>query len=122
MSRLGLQIISDDIEPFLAEVVDRGAQMVTEKMEKGARQIQAYAQQNAPWRDITGQARDGLFAEVYEDYDEIVLELGHTVDYGEWLETIQNGRYAIIIPTLEKLGGLVFKDAGSALFGAGDYW
>lgn len=122
MPRTSFQVISDDIDPFLVEVIDRGAQMVTDKMERGARQIEAYAKQNAPWTDITGAARDGLYADVYEDQDEIVLELGHSVAHGQWLETIQDGRFAIILPTLESLGNLVFKDAAQAIMGGGDYY
>lgn len=70
-------------------------------MKNIAPEIQDYAQANAPWNDITGNARAGLTAEVDEEGDVIVLTLYHTVDYGIWLELIQNGTFAIIMPTLE---------------------
>ncbi|MGX9924108.1 hypothetical protein ACWIG4_30140 [Streptomyces sp. NPDC002248] len=63
-----------------------------------------YAKANAPWEDRTGDARDGLDVDVDDSGNTIVLSLFHTVDYGQWLETIQNGRFAIIMPTLEIYG------------------
>lgn len=64
----------------------------------------AYAKANAPWADRTGEARSGLDVEVASEGDEIILTLFHTVEYGKWLETIQAGSLAIILPTLEIYG------------------
>lgn len=69
--------------------------------------ILAYAQENAPWSDRTGDARSGLDVDVDSDGDSITLQLFHTVDYGLWLEVIQNGRFAIIMPTLEHFSSQV---------------
>lgn len=60
-----------------------------------------YAKQNAPWQDRTGDARAGLDVAVQSDGDNIIMQLFHTVDYGLWLEVIQSGQFAIILPTLE---------------------
>jgi hypothetical protein len=60
-----------------------------------------YAKANAPWNDRTGDARAGLDTSVQWEGDTIVWDLYHQVDYGLPLETIQNGRFAIIMPTLE---------------------
>jgi len=76
-----------------------------------------YAQFNAPWTDRTGAARDGLDVEVYEEDGEIVLDLFHTVDHGYWLEIIQNGRFATIMPTLETFAGQIFDAAGGRVTG-----
>ena len=67
-------------------------------------EVQGYAQENAPWEDRTGAARDGLTTTVQNNDGSVSLELSHTVDYGLWLEVIQNGRFAILLPTLEALG------------------
>lgn len=77
-----------------------------------ADQILDYAQTNAPWADRTGMARDGLYTEVYEENGEITLVLAHSVDYGQWLETIQSGGFAIIMPTLQAFAPEVFEAAG----------
>lgn len=100
MASSGFRIVSDSIDPYLAKMSATGMSITTKSMEKGARLVEQDAKQNAPWTDITGQAREGLIAEVYTDSGEVVLTLAHQVEYGVWLETIQNGKYAIIIPTL----------------------
>lgn len=110
MARLTLW--RDSIGPTLALAVAETPYRVTEQMEADADTVLDYAQENAPWSDITGAARSELYCEVFEDGGEIVLELGHGVDYGVWLETIQAGAYAIIMPTLEALGPEVINNAG----------
>jgi hypothetical protein len=69
-----------------------------------AREVQEYAQANAPWEDQTGDARDGLTAQANFEFTKYTIVLFHTVDYGIWLEIRWNGRYAIILPTLEHKG------------------
>lgn len=67
-----------------------------------AADLQRIAQQNRPWKDRTGQARQRLrgYAEAYDTGVRIVL--AHGVDYGEQLEYGHEKRYAIIEPTLRK--------------------
>ena len=63
---------------------------------------EAYAKQHAPWTDRTSNARQSLFA-VVDDLagDVLALYLSHGMKYGKWLELANQGRYAIIMPTLE---------------------
>lgn len=76
---------------------------VAQKALEGATaQVESSAKENAPWSDITGDARGGLTAEAKSDNGDIVLTLAHTVEYGLWLEVIQSGNFAIIMPTLEQ--------------------
>jgi hypothetical protein len=77
--------------------------------------ILQYAKDNAPWADRTGDARNGLDVDVYQEGDQVVLELYHTVSYGEWLETIQDGAFATIMPTLERFAAEVFEAAGGTV-------
>ena len=70
--------------------------------EKAAADVEDAARVNAPWADITGDARAGLKAEAGNDDGIISITLYHTVEYGLWLEVIQNGRFATIMPTLEQ--------------------
>lgn len=72
-----------------------------ELMLKVAENSLEYARANAPWEDRTGDARAGLNVSVDSDGDSIIMQLFHTVDYGLWLEVIQSGRFAIIMPTLQ---------------------
>ncbi len=75
-----------------------------------AQQVQSYAQDNAPWEDRTGDARSGLTTEVNNEDGVIILTLFHTVEYGIWLETIQNGNFAVIMPTLESQGPAILRE------------
>lgn len=61
----------------------------------------AYAQSNAPWEDQTGDARAELDVDVRREGNVIVWDMYHGVDYGLYLETRWNGKFAIIMPTLE---------------------
>lgn len=89
-----------------------------------AGEIQQWMQDNAPWEDQTGAAREGLRATVGRENTggDIARELAggssgdnfefgivvyHTVDYGIWLEIRWNGKYAIIQPTIEHWGHAV---------------
>jgi hypothetical protein len=109
----------DGIGPVLGFMTATMATRVMDAMEDGKEEVEQYARDNAPWADRTGQARNGLIASVYEDSGEIVLELAHTVDYGEWLELIQDGRFAIIMPTLEALGADIIHQAGGQVTSTG---
>lgn len=84
-----------------------------EAFEDAALDILEYAKQNAPWLDRTGMARAGLDVQVTRSNGQIILELYHTVEYGLWLEVIQNGRYATIMPTLEQYAPRVYSSVGA---------
>jgi hypothetical protein len=104
-------IVIDTIGPTLDIMAATLATRITTAMEEGAEEIEAYGQANAPWDDRTGAARDGLTAEVDFEDGEVVITFYHSVDYGLWLELIQDGRFAIIMPTLEYLGPQIIERA-----------
>lgn len=118
MARFGM-IIFDGIGPVLDYMAINMAFNVAEAMEEGRMEVEAYAKANAPWSDRTGEARNGLTARVDNDGGDIVLELAHTAEHGYWLEVIQDGRFAIIMPTLEALGPRILKDAGGKVLDTG---
>jgi hypothetical protein len=66
---------------------------------------------NAPWTDRTTAARNGLFGTVVKKASpgttapqDLEAVLGHSVDYGVWLETrkMRKARRPIVIPTLKR--------------------
>lgn len=70
---------------------------------------------NAPWTDRTGNARNGLKAEHQkQEMRWHQLTLSHSVPYGIWLEVRWSGRYAILNPTLEKIGPELMRTATEA--------
>jgi len=94
----------DTLTPRMAVfgvVVEEAVEAV---MEHYAGEVQDYAQENAPWEDRTGAARDGLTAEASSSGNTHEIVLYHTVDYGIWLEIRNSGEYAIILPTIEHMG------------------
>jgi hypothetical protein len=66
-----------------------------------AARIEAFAKQNAPWTDQTGNARQGLTARAFREATAVTIVLFGAVHYQIWLEVKNAGRYAIILRTLE---------------------
>lgn len=77
-----------------------------------------YAQSNAPWEDRTGDARAGLDVDVEWEGEVIVWSMFHSVDYGLYLETRWNGKFSIIMPTLEMFANQVGRRLSES---GGDY-
>jgi hypothetical protein len=117
MANKGGTFVEDGFGEWLDGVGDTATDRAAATFEMYADLIREDAQANAPWSDRTGEARSGIIAEVDQNEGEIVLSLAHTVEYGIWLETIQNGDLAILLPTLEKWAFQVFADAGGEIIG-----
>lgn len=78
-------------------------------LEYKAPQVEAHMKVNAPWTDQTGNARQGLAAQAFDEGDNMGIVLYHQVPYGIWLEVKNSGQYAIIDPTLEVMGPEVMR-------------
>lgn len=110
----GFRIIADTLTvPILRLNADGLGEAVQDALLTEAANMEQYAQDNAPWTDRTGEARAGLTAEVDHDRGNVYVSLFHTVEYGQWLEVIQNGQFAIIMPTLEQFANEVFDRVGA---------
>ena len=74
-------------------------------LEYKAPQVENYMKTNAPWTDRTGNARQGLRAQAYDDGGtNMGIVLYQQVPYGIWLEIANSSQYAIIMPTVDALG------------------
>jgi hypothetical protein len=59
----------------------------------------------APWTDDSGRARAGLWADGDKRPNGTRrITMGHSVDYGIYLEKSNNGRFQVIMPVLLKTG------------------
>jgi hypothetical protein len=61
------------------------------------------AKGDAKWTDRTANARQGLSGTVLESGDIFEIILYHTMDYGIYLEVANDGTYAIILPTIDRM-------------------
>lgn len=58
--------------------------------------IQQCAQENAPWTDRTGAARERLKYNSDIDENGLVISIFHQMEYGIYLELCNNEKYAIL--------------------------
>jgi len=58
---------------------------------------------NRPWKDRTHHAKQGLYGKFRWEGTRGIIEHGHRVDYGVWLELARDGKYAILEKTLSSL-------------------
>jgi len=105
----------DEISPKLLGAHIRARAYISKMTTYYALQAETYAKNNAAWTDRTANARTGLVA--IGDNSQAAtghwhIDIGHSVNYGIWLETRFAGRYAIIVPTMEVIGPQYVRDAG----------
>ena len=73
-----------------------------------AGKLESSAKENASWIDRTGNAREGLFGSTAVVGDEVMIRLGHSMDYGVFLELANDGKYAILKPTIDAAAAEIF--------------
>ena len=64
--------------------------------------VQSEARTEARWKNITGNARQGLTGLSYQLLPVLFIALYHRVDYGKYLELSNDGKFAIIEEVLNK--------------------
>lgn len=83
---------------------DRIMTAVTELSHIIASEAERDMKNNAPWTDHTAHARSNLRGLAERSAQWIVtIYLVTGAEYGKWLELRWGGRYAIIMPTIERL-------------------
>jgi hypothetical protein len=94
----GLDSLSAGLHEY-GERVERARQRAFDEL---AEEMEAWAKENAPWDDDTTDARQGLHAHAIHSGPRSVVWIAHSADvkYGIWLEIMQNGRFAILLPTV----------------------
>lgn len=100
----GIKITHDQITPRLDELAPKLHSAIAALTEYYADRSVAHMKANAPWTDRTGNARNTLSTRAFTEPNRYVIVLYHVMPYGVWLEVRWSGRYAIILPTIEKMG------------------
>ena len=78
--------------------------------ETAGAQMEAYAKQNAPWKDITGISRQTISHDVKsERYKQTIILRGGVSRHFVFLEMGFEGRYSIIKPTMIKMAPGVIR-------------
>lgn len=94
-------LLSNTLSRGIATAMVEVPHHIEERVLKTAVEALDFAKEQASWGDRTGDARAGLDTDVSQEGEVIVWTLFHTVEYGIWLEVRWNGKYAVIMPTLE---------------------
>jgi hypothetical protein len=88
----------------LAENVDELVDVLQSRIGQALADIgvnaEATMKSQRPWRDITGNARRGLRVRVKQTSPGFIMYFIHSAEYGVYLELKNNGRYAILFPTM----------------------
>ena len=94
----GLAVLADNINRR-GVTLNRTRRLAIEKL---AADMESYAKENAPWKDRTGDARALLKGDAIHDEanDISIAYLSHGVPYGIWLEIMNSGEFAIVMPTI----------------------
>lgn len=104
MAASGLVITSDTLTPGLRRFPDVANRQIAQTIDYFSPRVEGYARDNAPWTDRTGNARTGLRARPQHESRSHSIVVFHSVPYGIWLEIRFEGRYAIILPTVQIQG------------------
>lgn len=99
LRRGGVHLDARRARAYLDTVDERVMVAVEFAFDLLAPRAEAYAKANAPWTDRTALARASLTATVDVDGRTVALTVAHGVSYGIYLETMQDGRFAVVEPT-----------------------
>ena len=105
-----LKLNSDKFLNNLTQTENRLLRATRLYAETSAAQLEAYAKQNAPWKDITGISRQTISHDVKsERYKQTIILRGGVSHHFIFLELGFERRYAIIEPTMIKLAPGVIR-------------
>ena len=92
---------ANEIKKNMQSWADRQRAKVIMSAKRWAGQLEGRAKTTAPWQDRTGNARNGLFGGTDVRGNEARILLGHSMEYGIFLELARDGKHAILKPTLD---------------------
>ena len=115
MARSGITWTDRSLFVNVARFPERLGNAVGQTVDYFSPRVEAYARQNAPWTDRTGNARSGLATTTEHGPASHSIVLAHSVPYGIWLEVRFEGRNQIIIPTIKAMGAQLMATLRSVM-------
>ena len=107
---MNLKLNSDKFLNNLTQTENRLLRATRLYAETSAAQLEAYAKQNAPWKDITGISRQTISHDVKsERYKQTIILRGGVSSHFIFLEYSFERKYAIIEPTMIKMAPGVIR-------------
>src|SRR4051812_27961209 len=111
----------DEAFAELANVlVDKIQSVIYQIVKSWSPTVEEWMQNNAPWRDITGEARSGLSSKARLVFNKfVIMRLTYSVYYGTYLEGYNpktnspmsnQGMWDIITPAIDYFGPLIWAD------------
>lgn len=85
------------------------------KLQGFAATFQAEMKSGAPWTDRTGQTRASLSCRASVGANEGVLSFSVSGPGSPWVEIANQGRFAIVVPTIQSAGPRVMAGIGPLL-------
>jgi len=82
-----------------------------------AQKMEGEAKPAAPWTDRTGDARRGLFGSVEERDSQLLIRLSGSERHNVYLELANQGKYAVIGPTVKRNAPDFIRDAERVIKG-----
>lgn len=92
------------VQKNLSELKSKFEVAVELLCENGSQKMERYAKEHRPWKDRTSNARQRLKGSWERTGEGYVVKIAHGVNYGVWLEFAHERKYAILLPTIEKVG------------------
>ncbi len=82
-----------------------------------AKRMEAYAKENRPWIDRTGNARNSIQGKFGWRGNDATIRLSGNMPYSVWLELAYGKKYAILKPTIERHAPAILKGYKKAVSG-----
>ena len=93
---------SNEVKKNLQDWASRQRAAVIMLAKNWSGQLEGRAKAAAPWTDRTGNARNGLFGSTEVKGNEVKIILGHSMEYGIFLELANDGRFAVLKPIIDQ--------------------
>lgn len=107
---MGFRMDSSNLIKNLSIMESRVDKAIKVKAEVAAAKLQTQAREEAPWTDRTGDARKRMISYVSQEKKGYRINLAGGVEYALWLELANEGKYAIIEPTIRLKSPEIIKD------------